>query len=217
MDLAPAAHDVEADGRSGEILDRIKSVFSEKGFDGASMQDLAHAAGMSAGNFYRYFPSKSAIVEALAQRNLDEIETSFRLVTESDNPRESFQRLLREHIVGKARDNAPIMAEICTASFRRPEIAALAEQMERQVSKYITRALGRISGVAPEEAEELYAPQARFIIFLVQGLQLKPRNGPAVISRERMEELANFTLKVIESMVGELPDRRTPNGQAEES
>jgi AcrR family transcriptional regulator len=29
------------------------------------MQDLARAAGMSVGNFYRYFPSKAAIVQAM--------------------------------------------------------------------------------------------------------------------------------------------------------
>ena len=54
---APAAEE-----RSHEILASIRQAFAEKGFDGASMQDLARAAGMSVGNFYRYFPSKAAIV-----------------------------------------------------------------------------------------------------------------------------------------------------------
>ena len=52
--------------REYEILDNIRHTFAEKGFDGASMQDLARAAGMSVGNFYRYFPSKAAMVEAIS-------------------------------------------------------------------------------------------------------------------------------------------------------
>ena len=42
--------------RSTGILEAARRAFAEKGFDGASMQDIARAAGMSAGNFYRYFP-----------------------------------------------------------------------------------------------------------------------------------------------------------------
>ena len=53
-----------ADIRSTEILASVRQTFVEKGFDGASMQDLARAAGMSVGNFYRYFPSKAAIIQA---------------------------------------------------------------------------------------------------------------------------------------------------------
>ena len=45
-----------ADQRSVEILALVRQAFVEKGFDGASMQDLARSAGMSVGNFYRYFP-----------------------------------------------------------------------------------------------------------------------------------------------------------------
>ena len=59
LPLAPHDH------RSAEILASVRSAFAAKGFDGASMQDLARAAGMSVGNFYRYFPSKAAIVEDL--------------------------------------------------------------------------------------------------------------------------------------------------------
>ena len=66
------------DLRSAEILDSARRAFVEKGFDGASMQDLARAAGMSVGNFYRYFPSKAAIVAALITRDLDEVEQDFR-------------------------------------------------------------------------------------------------------------------------------------------
>ncbi len=68
---------VPADPRVDAILVQARHAFVEKGFDGASMQDLARAAGMSAGNFYRYFPSKAALVEALVNRDLEEVEREF--------------------------------------------------------------------------------------------------------------------------------------------
>ena len=69
-----------ASQRALDILDQVKSVFALNGFDGTSMQDLAQATQMSVGNFYRYFPSKDAIITALVKRDLEEIEAVFEAV-----------------------------------------------------------------------------------------------------------------------------------------
>ena len=50
------------------------------------MQDLARAAGMSVGNFYRYFPSKAAIVEQLIAHDLAEMEGHFAEIMTSPFP-----------------------------------------------------------------------------------------------------------------------------------
>ena len=47
--MPPLPHPIPpAEERSLEILASIRRAFAEKGFDGASMQDLARAAGMRA-------------------------------------------------------------------------------------------------------------------------------------------------------------------------
>ena len=74
------------DQRVTDILSAARSAFAEKGFDGASMQDLARAAGMSVGNFYRYFPSKAAIVEALIAADLADMQRDFSAVITSADP-----------------------------------------------------------------------------------------------------------------------------------
>ena len=48
--------DQKNDQKVAEILSRLRDAFAEKGFDGASMQDLARAAGISVGNFTAIFP-----------------------------------------------------------------------------------------------------------------------------------------------------------------
>ena len=40
-------HGTDSAVRSADLLSRVKGVFAAKGFDGASMQDLARAAGIS--------------------------------------------------------------------------------------------------------------------------------------------------------------------------
>jgi AcrR family transcriptional regulator len=54
--------------RRGEILDCAQGMFLEHGYEHASLNDVIAAAGVSKGAFYHYFPSKEALLEALAER-----------------------------------------------------------------------------------------------------------------------------------------------------
>src|SRR5271155_4580355 len=51
--------------RRAHIVAAAERAFVRFGFHATTMQDVAEEAGMSAGNLYRYFPSKEAIVEGL--------------------------------------------------------------------------------------------------------------------------------------------------------
>ncbi|OYU47599.1 MAG: hypothetical protein CFE31_16125 [Rhizobiales bacterium PAR1] len=53
------------------MLDAAAAVFAERGYEAASMDDIAHAAGMTKPTFYRYFPSKEALFEAVFVNALD--------------------------------------------------------------------------------------------------------------------------------------------------
>jgi AcrR family transcriptional regulator len=53
--------------RREQILDAARMAFADNGFHETSMDDIIDAAGMSAGGVYRYFPSKAAIISAIAE------------------------------------------------------------------------------------------------------------------------------------------------------
>ncbi|TIV68348.1 MAG: TetR/AcrR family transcriptional regulator [Mesorhizobium sp.] len=54
--------------RREELLDHAQALFLTHGYDKASLNDVIAAAGISKGAFYHYFPSKEALLEALAER-----------------------------------------------------------------------------------------------------------------------------------------------------
>ncbi len=56
------------------ILDAGLSVLLERGFDGASTNRIAAAAGVGPGSLYQYFPDKEAILERVVQRAMDHLE-----------------------------------------------------------------------------------------------------------------------------------------------
>jgi len=52
------------------LLDVAVRVFNERGYDGTSMEDLAHAAGISKSSFYHHVDGKEALLAAACERAL---------------------------------------------------------------------------------------------------------------------------------------------------
>ncbi len=186
--------------RAVEILESIKAIFATKGFERASMQDLARAAGMSAGNFYRYFPSKNAIIEAMIQRDLDEVERDFTAILDSPRPLEHLREKVRERIEQPTPCEGPIWAEIEAAAGRRPEIALLLRRMETQISVYMVAVFARIAGVPLPEADRRFSAHARLIVLLVKGMSMQSATqnpGPD-------HDLAGLVMQIIERSLSDI-------------
>jgi AcrR family transcriptional regulator len=158
------------DQRSVEILASVRQAFVEKGFDGASMQDLARAAGMSVGNFYRYFPSKSAIVQALIEFDLDDIQRVFHAILQSPHPMAALRAGMRQRIDGTINDHDPdLWTEIEAVARRSPEIRAAAQRMEQTVAAALISVFAAETGLPEEEATRRFSASATFIVVLFKA------------------------------------------------
>lgn len=167
--ISPMPPPVAPDARTTEILDSIKAVFAARGFDGASMQDLARAAGMSAGNFYRYFPSKLAIIAALIERDMSEIDADFQKIMAAPDPRAAFRAAFEWHLSESDPHKAPLWAEIEAASARELELGRVALTMQDGVSRVILTLFARIARIGEEQARKRFAAHARLLMLLVKG------------------------------------------------
>lgn len=160
----------QAEHRAVEILEGVRMAFAEKGFDGASMQDLARACGMSVGNFYRYFPSKAAIVAALVTRDLAEVEQSFSQIIESPDPMATLRIALSIRVEEDHCDSdGQLWAEMMAAALRKPEIADITRQMETEVSRYLLTVFAQVRGIEFEEARLRYAAHASLIVMMIKA------------------------------------------------
>src|SRR5947199_4148096 len=65
---------VKADDTRARIMDAAEGLFRRLGFAKTAVADIAAELGMSPANVYRFFASKNAIVEAICQRCLGELE-----------------------------------------------------------------------------------------------------------------------------------------------
>ncbi|MBI1172267.1 TetR family transcriptional regulator [bacterium] len=159
-----------ADIRSAEILASVRQAFVDKGFDGASMQDLARAAGMSVGNFYRYFASKSAIIQALILQDAAQIRRDFAAILDTPDPIATLARAIHDRIQSSAcAKDAELWAEIEAASRRSPEIAEASRQLEAEVVHQILAVFASATGLTPDEAQGRFSGHASFILVMVKS------------------------------------------------
>ena len=85
--------------RRQRILEAAERAFVRHGFHATTMQHVADEVGMSAGNLYRYFPSKEAIVEGLCELDQVEMAQAFaELMADNVHIAEAMRCGLRKHV-----------------------------------------------------------------------------------------------------------------------
>src|SRR3954454_4673427 len=109
--------------RRDEILSAAQRCFVRAGFHQTSMQAICAEAGMSAGNLYRYFPSKEAIIAGIAERDRAEAAESFKAAQNAPDFFAGLAGLARYHLVERSRQEVGLCAEIMAESRRNPDVA----------------------------------------------------------------------------------------------
>lgn len=109
--------------RREAILDAAQACFVRTGFHRTTMQDVAREAGMSAGNLYRYFDSKDALVAGLAERDRAAMIQDFNALVGADDFLAAFEAIGRRHLVELPRSQAVLAVEIWSEATRNPAVA----------------------------------------------------------------------------------------------
>ena len=66
--------------RVAALLEAAAAIFAEKGFDAATMTEIAARAKAPIGSLYQFFPSKEALADALLERFGDRVAAAFRAI-----------------------------------------------------------------------------------------------------------------------------------------
>ena len=72
--------------RKQQLLDVAARLFKERGYHGATLQDVADEIGVTRSALYHYFSSKEEILYLLAQQALKEAAAGFQEIFQSDAP-----------------------------------------------------------------------------------------------------------------------------------
>jgi AcrR family transcriptional regulator len=183
QELSSALEDGTESAKRRQILEGARKVFLARGFDGASMGEIAKVAGVSKGTLYVYFDSKESLFEALTTEEKQGLaEVLFKLDAEDPDVRGVLRKLglsyLRrmgkpEHIssirmVMGAAEKFPRLGQAFYEAGPCQGIARLSAYFDRQVEA------GRLSiedtGVAAQHLLDLcVSGMLRRLLFSVGG------------------------------------------------
>src|SRR5258705_8633087 len=123
--------------RRDEILSAAQRCFVRSGFHQTSMQAICAEAGMSAGNLYRYFPSKEAIIAGIAERDRAEVGQSFAQADLSKGLFAVLEGMVQHYFAEHPRERVLLCTEIMSEARRNPEIARISNSFDADVRKWL--------------------------------------------------------------------------------
>jgi TetR/AcrR family transcriptional regulator, repressor for uid operon len=153
------------------ILEAAERAFVGNGFHATTMQHVADEAGMSAGNLYRYFPSKEAIVEGLCELDQVEMAQAFaELMAHDRHIAEAMRCGLRKHVLAKPPEKARLLVEIWAEAGRNPRVAQLTRAIDAEVRARVESLMdaAKAAGVAAPSLDSRFG--ARFFVTFIAGL-----------------------------------------------
>lgn len=126
--------------RKNEILDAAQELFTQKGFDGTSINDILEKVGIARGTLYYHFKSKEDIMDALIERYNMEILTAAKEISE-DKSIPVLERMAR---IIKAINVSENEGQEIIEHIHKPQNALLHNKIQNAIISSITPILAEI-------------------------------------------------------------------------
>jgi TetR/AcrR family transcriptional regulator, transcriptional repressor of aconitase len=136
----PKVSQAYRDQRRAHILAAARRCFVRDGFHQTSMQDLVSEAGMSSGAVYRYFPSKDAMIEAIAEQNLDGVVEVLRESLENGDSVGAAMASVLDYVGSRHREDgfAAIAVLVWSEALRNPGLSSRLRKSNEAAAKALS-------------------------------------------------------------------------------
>src|SRR5450759_3226240 len=186
--------EVEKPGRREELLRVAADLFSEKGFYGTSVRDIARSLGVSVSVIYHHFQNKEGLWAEIIDYSVKILPSKLELaLSGGGSPTDRFRKLLRAHLEASAlyrKESKMILVDINRLSATG---GAVAHGIQRRVLDIYVQVIEEL------RLDELVkTPHVKIVAFNVLGvinwyLRWYRPDGPISID-QIYEEIISFVL-----------------------
>ena len=194
------------------LLAAAAQVFAEQGFHGASLDQVARAAGFTKGAVYSNFDSKDDLFLALLEERADqEVAALRRTIDRSEVPPEhrlsDFLAFFEEEGPKAAAVWHALYLEFCLYAMRHPPAAAKLAAIDRAVAASIAEMIeghGTTDGVKGGEHDRTEPAErlARVVVAMFHGVGMVQALDPAAADRPFLRAAVAFAARGL----GTFPD-----------
>lgn len=182
------------------LLDAAQAMFMKKGFVGASVEDIALAAGYTRGAFYSNFASKAELLVELLRRDHETMQADLRSIFETETTREDMETRVIAYYSRMAQDNKAFLlwveAKLLAARDARfrTRFNAFMKEKRDQLAAYIREFSDRTGTPVPLAPDLLVIG----LMGLCDGVQFFAMADPQEITPPIVEEvLGRFFARVV--------------------
>jgi AcrR family transcriptional regulator len=146
------------------LLDAASKVFAERGFQGASLDEIAATAGYTRGAIYKHFADKEDLLHEVCVRLNARTLAEFDEIPNDHDWRDADIGAVTEHWTSMTERDAEfrvVMLEFQLLAYRNPELRdrarAFARANRRAIADYLTQRAEEAGEPFPVDAEQLAA------------------------------------------------------------
>ena len=130
----------EAAERKSEILDVAEELFTQKGFDDTSTNDIIKAIGIARGTLYHHFKSKEEILDAVIERMEGQLLATAKIIA-TDKSIPILQRLTKTVM---ALNVDTTLGQEVIKQVHRPQNALLHQKMQKRIIAEVVPIVGNM-------------------------------------------------------------------------
>lgn len=173
MAAARPRHRLPAEQRRRKILDAAIGLFSQKGFRGTTVRDLARHAGVSEAMLYQHFPSKEALYDAILEKKVQEMRRAWDLDWEATGDvrtvvRRMVQSFLERHMSDPAFVRIVLFSALEGHGLARDFVRGPRAHFMERLAAYLKKKMeeGTLRDLNPDVAARLVIGMAYYGVLL---------------------------------------------------
>jgi TetR/AcrR family transcriptional regulator, repressor for uid operon len=194
---------VKFEEKRQEILEGAVRCFIRDGFRGASISTICAEAQISPGHLYHYFPSKEAIIEAMAATHLESIRARFGQLADKKDAIAVITAELQRSRKGAISGEQALILDLMAEAGRNPAIAKIVHSHTRAIRGLLAETLRNgqaTGGIDPNLDVEL---AASILINLMDGSKILRIRDPKIDTRKCDEMLATMIARFLSGDVAQ--------------
>lgn len=202
MDLQPLTPERRRQQTRDYLLQAAAKVFAERGFHGASLDEVAAVAGFTKGAVYSNFESKEDLFLALLEARYQDDMATLRgtLDTSGDHPEQhlsDFAGLLATQFGDEPQAWEALFLEFCVYALRN-------EPARERLASFLVADVADVAQLIEDERERRHEPTwepashvAVIVTALTRGLNLMRAMNPDLVDQAVLESTMRFVARAL--------------------
>jgi AcrR family transcriptional regulator len=164
MPRTPAQFDRMREESRRRIVDAALALFARHGYAATTVRMIAEEAGAAQGLLYNYFDGKQALLQAIFEQGMRDVEEDIATASGAGTPQQALERLIRAAFE-TLRDNTDFWRLSYQIRMQPEVLSGLGEQVHAWSGAILARIASMLAGAGSPEADA----RARVVFAAIDG------------------------------------------------